>query len=190
MDVEDYAGMLERTGHVLVHLKGKERGLALGTKDWEKARNDWMRAHPQPKPPYVEDLVRTDSPRGRQLKLDKPAFLRVYDERDSAYLIALDEWRDSLNYLIAGHCLQVKLRRAGVEVTGAELRGQELRHLGLTPLQAAAIVSEVVSLSSLAKVDAVGFSDAPSDSLTSTDGAPSSQDHGSSLKGPDSQASD
>ncbi len=187
LDVADYEGMLEKTATVVLYLKGEPRSVVLGTKGWEEERNKWKRANPEPMPPYTEDMVAPDSPLGRQMKADRPVFRRIYDERDPAYLLKLEEWRDTLNYLIAGHCLRLKLRDRGQELTDPGQRAEALKRLGLQQLEAAGIAGMVTALSQLAKAETVDFFDKLSGYRPSGDGEHGPPDHGSSSKPPDSQ---
>lgn len=187
LDVDGMGACFERKGVIVLHMKGEPRSVVVTAAGWEKTRAEWMKANPRPLPPFTEDLVSPKTDLGRQLKLDKPTFRRVYNDRDPDFLSKLETWTDSLNFTLTGGGVALRLHRKGEDIAGAEAKGKVLRDLGVLPIEAAAAVGLIVQMSRLQTSEAVDFFDASSDTRPNSDGDDSSLSPGSGSKEHDSQ---
>lgn len=156
IDVTSMAGMFAGSGSV--RLRGRDGKVVthrLETDGWEAARDAWIKAHPEPQPPFIENMA--SELELRFLKTKGPASIRRYDPADVAFVAKKREWQDERNYAIVAHCLKIKLTRGGVELTSIEDRVEGLKAIGISRLAADQISDEVVRLSRLADEEAADF---------------------------------
>jgi hypothetical protein len=169
IDIGEMAGAFVRTSSVRLKVRDQVQEIALSTEGWEEARDAWKAKNPQPKPPYVDTLVREGSPEARRFGVSdkRVTSWRKYDEADVGFLQARDRWLGEAAYAVAAHCLKLELKSGGVPITSPEERVAGLKRLGMTVAMAQGIAAEVVRLSQLEAEEATDFFDEPSESTSS-----------------------
>lgn len=167
IDLDHVGALFAAVGKVLVKTRdGKPIELTLDTEGWEQARTAWRATHPEPKPPYTDQIVLSGSLEAKALELQGhsgPMSIRRYDFLDAAYKAAHRQWQIDEYYAITAHCLKLPLKRGGREITNIAERVAALKSLGMSELAVDQITDEIVELSKLAKARAVGFGGAPSE---------------------------
>ena len=143
------ANLFESKGYSIVKVTkgGVEKRLKLPIKSTGVAEYIEKLRTKAPKPPVTFQIIKRDSPEGRELGLTHDRKIQVFDPTDEKYIDALERHNQEFNWRVAIFALDMAFKTAsGAEVTEPEEKKRILKSNGITWSQINQIFEDVQAL--------------------------------------------
>lgn len=163
LDLTEAADAFAGTGKIRIKYKGETREIPVEIKGWEAVRDAYKEKHPEPEPPYRDEIIKQGTPEAKAFNIKGPTTVRRYDPSGAAFKKALRDWHAEMYYWLSAHCLKIDLTDGGLPITTIEKRVAALKKMGFSANMADQTTDLISALDSLAEEEAADFGEGGSE---------------------------